>query len=75
MFSVERLLSGAPSNSIAPVERTMLQIARKRGGLAGAVGAEQRGQAALVEREVQPVKRLHLAVKGAQILDVEQHRH
>jgi len=29
MFSVERPDSGAPSNSIAPVERTMLQIARK----------------------------------------------
>ena len=28
MFSVERPASGAPSNSIAPVERTMLQIAR-----------------------------------------------
>ena len=28
MFSVERLESGAPSNSMAPVERTMLQIAR-----------------------------------------------
>jgi len=29
MFSVERLLSALPSNSIEPVERTMLQIARK----------------------------------------------
>ena len=29
MFSVERLESGAPSNSIAPDVRTMLQIARK----------------------------------------------
>ena len=28
MFSVERLVSASPSNSIAPVERTMLQIAR-----------------------------------------------
>ncbi len=28
MFSVERPDSGAPSNSIAPVVRTMLQIAR-----------------------------------------------
>ena len=28
MFSVERLPSGLPSNSIAPVERTMLQMAR-----------------------------------------------
>ena len=28
MFSVERPESGLPSNSIAPVERTMLQIAR-----------------------------------------------
>ena len=28
MFSVDLLASGAPSNSIAPVERTMLQIAR-----------------------------------------------
>jgi len=26
---LERPASGAPSNSIAPVERTMLQIARK----------------------------------------------
>ena len=29
MFSVERLESDAPSNSIAPEVRTMLQIARK----------------------------------------------
>ncbi len=29
MFSVERPDSGAPSNSIAPVVRTMLQIARR----------------------------------------------
>ncbi len=29
MFSVERLVSGWPSNSIVPLERTMLQIARK----------------------------------------------
>ena len=28
MFSVERSVSGVPSNSIEPVERTMLQIAR-----------------------------------------------
>jgi hypothetical protein len=28
-LSVERLESGLPSNSMAPVERTMLQIARK----------------------------------------------
>ena len=75
MFSVERLVSGAPSNSIAPVVRTMLQIARKRGGLAGAVGAEQRGQAAFIEGEVEAVKRLDLAVIGAQILDVEHRRH
>ena len=29
MFSVERPASALPSNSIAPVERIMLQIARK----------------------------------------------
>ena len=28
MFSVDLVVSGAPSNSMAPVERTMLQIAR-----------------------------------------------
>ena len=53
----------------------MLQIARKRGGLAGAVGAEQRGQAAFVEREVEAVQRLDLAVIGPQILDVEHRGH
>src|SRR5207237_6448519 len=47
----------------------------ERGGLAGAVGAEQGGEAAFVEGEVQSVKRLDLAVIGAQILDVEHRRH
>ena len=37
------------------------------GGLAGAVGAEQRGHAAFPEREFEAVERLDLAVIGAQI--------
>ncbi len=45
----------------------MLQIARSVVGLAGAVGAEQRGHAALVEGELETVQRLHLAVIGPQV--------
>jgi predicted short-subunit dehydrogenase-like oxidoreductase (DUF2520 family) len=45
----------------------------QRRGLAGTVGAEQRGDAAFVEREFEAVKGLDLAVIGAQILD-RQHR-
>src|SRR5207302_474373 len=70
----------------APRQRRALELDRagrahhvadraKRGGLAGAVGAEQGGEAAFVEGEVQSVKRLDLAVIGAQILDVEHRRH
>ncbi len=47
----------------------------QRGGLAGAVGAQQRGQRALVEGEGQAMERLDLTVVGAQVLDVEQCRH
>src|SRR6202043_1570064 len=39
----------------------------QRGGLAGAVGAEQRRHAAFVESKFQTVKRLDLAVIGTQI--------
>ena len=44
----------------------------QRRGLAGAVGAEQGGDGALVEREFEAVQRLHLAVIGTKILDREQ---
>ena len=75
MFSVER-----------PDERRAFEFDRagrahhvadraQGGGLAGAVGAEQRGQAAFVEGKLEAVKRLDLAVIGAQILDVEHRRH
>src|SRR3954451_7041966 len=67
-------------------ERLALELDRTRrthhvadraqgGGLAGAVGAEQRGQRALVEGEGEAVKRLDLAVIGPQILDVEHRGH
>src|SRR3979409_1839744 len=79
MFSVERPASGAPSNSIAPVERAVgaHHVAdRAQGrGLAGTVGAEQRGHAAFVETEFETVKRLDLAVIGAQIPYVEHRGH
>ena len=38
----------------------------QRRGLAGAVGAEQRRDAALVDLEVEPVQRLQAAVIGAE---------
>src|SRR5882757_11183498 len=47
----------------------------QRRGLAGAVSAEQRGQAALVESEAEAVKRLHLTVISSEVLDVEHRRH
>ena len=45
------------------------------GGLAGAVGAEQRGQASFVKGELKTVKRLNLTVIGPQIPDVEHRGH
>src|SRR6267142_1099114 len=45
------------------------------GGLAGAVGPEQRGQAAFIEGELETVKRLDLTVIGSEILDVEHRGH
>jgi hypothetical protein len=44
-------------------------------GLAGAVGAEQRGHAAFVEGEFEAVKRLDLAVIGLEIPDIEHRGH
>src|SRR6267142_4430459 len=74
MFSVERPVSGAPSNSIAPVEHHVADRAQG-GGLAGAVGPEQRGQASFIEGELETVKRLDLTVIGSEILDVEHRGH
>src|SRR5450631_1596187 len=47
----------------------------QRGGLAGAVGAEQRGQASFIEGELKTVKRLNLTVIGPEIPDVEHRGH
>ncbi len=47
----------------------------QRGGLAGAVGPEQRRHAAFAEIEGEAMQRLDLAVIGAQVLYIEHHRH
>ena len=75
MFSVDLLESGAPSNSIAPVERTMLQIARSVVVLPAPLAPSSVVSDALVEREGQAVQGLDLAVIGAQVLDVEHRGH
>ena len=60
---------------ISPVVRTMSQIARSGRGLAGAVGAEQRRDAAFVDVEVEAVQHLGLAVdRRAGRLHFEQRR-
>ena len=75
MFSVERPESAAPSNSIAPVERTMLQIARKVVVLPAPLAPSSVVSEPSLREKVEPVQRLHLAVIGAQVLDVEHRRH
>ena len=44
----------------------------QRGGLARAVGAEQRGDAALLQREADAVQGLRLSVVGLETFDFEQ---
>jgi hypothetical protein len=44
----------------------------QRGRLAGAVGAEERGNAPLLEREVEAVEHAGVPVGGAQVLDLKQ---
>ena len=74
-FSVDLPESDLPSNSIAPVERTMLQIARSVVVLPAPLAPSSVVSAALVEGEAEAVQRLDLAVIGAEILDVEHRGH
>ena len=75
MFSVERPVSGRAVELDRAGRTHHVADRAQRGGLAGAVGAEQRGQAAFVEGEFEAVKRLDLAVIGREIPDVEHRGH
>ena len=54
--SVERAVSGAAANVISPSRRIIAEMARSARRLAGAIGAEQRGDAALFDLEIEPVQ-------------------
>jgi hypothetical protein len=52
----------------------MPQMAQRR-RLAGAVGAKKHGHAAFLDRKVDPVHDLRLAVKGLERMQLEDRRH
>ena len=66
MFSVERPEQRSAVEFDGAGRAHHVADRAQRGGLAGAVGAEQRGHAAFVEIERETMKRLDLAVIGAQ---------
>ena len=74
MSSVARPAIGLPSKRISPLIRTMPQSARNVVVLPAPLAPSKVTMLPFVEREVEPVQRLVLAVKGAQPADLEHHR-
>ena len=72
MSAVFLPISALPSNSALPAGLHHPGERSEHRGLAGAVGAEDRHLAALLDLEVDALDHQHLAVGRAQVLDLEQ---